>query len=156
MTKQDMTSRETWSAADWLRHAAAALRRMVTDGPAQWGDPDAGRGDAQRRPVLEDMPTRTAFPAARPPSIGDPMPAGLRDPMRDFEDAARSARPRAPAARWMPIVSPVIAEPLAAMLDALADGAEKTVQAGGSVAEDPYQSAVDVARLIVDATAASD
>ncbi|MFC5993756.1 hypothetical protein ACFQE5_05955 [Pseudonocardia hispaniensis] len=152
MTKQDMTSRETWSATEWLRRAAEALRRIPDDGPPHRREPDVC-GDAGRATVLDEMPRRTVFPAGRPLSTGDPMSAGLRDPMRQFEDAARAARPPVPAfAGWVPIVSPVLAEPLAAMLDSLAEGAERTIRAGGSVTEDPYRSAVDVARLIVEAS----
>jgi hypothetical protein len=150
---------EVRSTAEWLRRAADVLRRIAHDatpGPWRWGDPAAAIGMLeQHRTTLERSPMNTTFPAVRRrDDEGEPVLPGLRDPLDLFEDAVNAISPRAPAnARWISVFTPSIAEPLASLLEALASNAEQITDAGGSVATEPYLSAVVLARRIVEAAA---
>ncbi|MCW2721348.1 hypothetical protein [Pseudonocardia sp.] len=54
-------------------------------------------------------------------------------------------------ARWITVLSPSVAEPLATLLESLAQNAEQTLKAGGSADQEPYLSAVVLAKRIVEA-----
>jgi hypothetical protein len=70
-----------------------------------------------------------------------------------FEDAVDAVSPRVRAnARWITVLTPSIAEPLASLLEALAESAKQIINAGGSVDEEPYLSAVVLAKRIVEAS----
>lgn len=158
MIDRDATPEEVWSAADWLHRAAEVLRRNAHDatpGPWRWGDPAATVGVLERhRTTLERSPMNTTFPAVRRRDDDrEPVLPGLRDPLDLFEDAVGSISPRVHAnARWIAILSPSIAEPLASLLEALAENAEQVIDAGGSVDKEPYLSAVVLAKRIVEAS----
>jgi hypothetical protein len=158
MTDQDAMREEARSAADWLHHAAEVLRRIAHDatpGPWRWGDPAATVGVLERhRTTLERSPMHGAFPAVRwRDDEGEPVLPGLRDPLDLFEDAVNAVPPRVRAnARWITVLTPSIAEPLASLLEALAGNAEQIINAGGSVDEEPYLSAVVLAKRIVEAS----
>ncbi|WP_214367649.1 hypothetical protein [Pseudonocardia sp. H11422] len=157
MTDRNAGPRDVWSAADWLRHAAEVLRRIARDttpGPWRWGDRDVAGGALERhRTTLEHAPMHAAFPAVRRrDDEGEAVLPGLRDPLDLFGDPLDSIYPHLHAnARWITVLSPSIAEPLAALLDSLAESAEQTLKAGGSTDREPYLSAVALAKLIVEA-----
>ena len=159
MNERAATSPDRRSAADLLRQAAETLRRAArnaTPGPWRWGDPDVGGGALEQyRSTLEHLTAPTPFPAIRrTQAVSEPVLPGLRDPLEVFEDALQPTHPRVPAnARWITLVSPLIAEPLATLLHSLAQHLEVTIQAGGSADDEPYRSAVAVAKIIVGAQA---
>jgi hypothetical protein len=157
MTDRNVMPEQARSTADWLRHAAEVLRRIshdATPGPWRWGDPAATVGMLEQdRITLERSPMHTAFPAVRRrDDDAEPVLPALRDPLDLFEDAVNAVSPRVHAnARWMTVLTPSIAEPLASLLEALASNAEQITDAGGSVATEPYLSAVALAKRIVEA-----
>lgn len=161
MTERPVAPSHQCSAPDWLRRAADTLRqaaRDATPGPWRGGDPNVGAAGLERyRTTVEHFATPTAFPAVRPTrSPGEPVLPGLRDPLETFEGALRPVPSRVPInARWIAMVSPLIAGPLATVLHSLAEHLEVTIQAGGSAEEEPYRSAVTLAKIIVAATADS-
>jgi hypothetical protein len=134
-----------------LRQAAETLwqpAREATPGPWRWGDPDVGGGGLEQyRSTLENFPGPIPFsPIRQRQAAGKPVPPGLRDPLEIFEAALQPAHPRVPAnARWIALVSPLLAEPPAALLGSLAQRLEETMETGGSADDEPYPSAVDVA-----------
>jgi hypothetical protein len=136
-----------------LRQAA----REATPGPWRWGDPNVGGGGLEQyRSTLEHFPVSTPFPAIRQrQTTGEPVLPGLRDPLEVFEDALQpTTHPRVPAnARWIALVSPLLAEPLATLLHSLSQRLEETIETGGSADDEPYRSAVAVAKVIVGAAA---
>jgi hypothetical protein len=151
------TPDDTWSAVDWLRHASMVLRRLArhtTPGPWRWGDTDVTEGSLERRrATLERSPMHPRFPAIRRrDDNAEAVLPGLRDPLDLFEDSLGSIYPHAKAnALWLTVVNPSIAEPLATVLDSLAQDAEQTLKAGGSVDQEPYRSAVALAKTIIEA-----
>ena len=157
MTNWDATPRDAWNAVDWLHHASEVLRRMAqeaTPGPWRWGDRDVAGGALERhRTTLERAPMHAAFPAIRrQDDDGEAVLPGLRDPLDLFEDSLNSINPHVHAnALWVTILSPSIAEPLASLLDSLAESADQTLKAGGSVDQEPYLSAVALAMRIIEA-----
>jgi hypothetical protein len=83
---------------------------------------------------------------------GEAVLPGLKDPLDLFGDPVESIYPHVHAnARWITVLTPSIAERLAALLDSLAQNAEQTLKAGGSVDQEPYLSAVALAKRIVEA-----
>ncbi|NMH97063.1 hypothetical protein [Pseudonocardia acidicola] len=156
MIDPNVTPQDTWTAADWLHQAAEVLRRIArnaTPGPWRWGDRDVDGGVLERhRTTLEHVPVPAAFPAVRPRhDEGEGVLPGLKDPLDEF-DAVDSIYPHVHAnARWITILTPSIAESLAALLDSLAEDAEQTLKAGGSIDHEPYRSAVTLAKQIVEA-----
>jgi hypothetical protein len=157
MTNPNPTPDDTWSAVDWLRHASMVLRRLArhtTPGPWRWGDTDVTEGSLERRrATLERSPMHPRFPAIRRrDDNAEAVLPGLRDPLDLFEDSLGSIYPHAKAnALWLTVVNPSIAEPLATVLDSLAQDAEQTLKAGGSVDQEPYRSAVALAKTIIEA-----
>jgi hypothetical protein len=157
MTDRNAIPEEEGSASYWLHRAAEVLRRIAHDatpGPWRWGDPATTVGMPERhRTTLERSPMNTAFPAVRRrDDDGEPVLPGLRDPLDLFEDAVGSISPRVHAnARWITVLTPSIAEPLASLLEALARNAEQIIDAGGSLDKEPYLSAVVLAKRIVEA-----
>jgi hypothetical protein len=157
MTDPNLTPDDTWSAVDWLRHASVVLRRLArhaTPGPWRWGDRDVTEGNLERRrTTLERSPMHPRFPAVRRRDDNtEAVLPGLSDPLDLFEDALDSIYPHAKAnALWLTVVNPSIAEPLATLLDSLAQDAEQTLKAGGSVDQEPYRSAVALAKTIIEA-----
>jgi hypothetical protein len=157
MIDRDTTPQDAWSAADWLHQAAEVLRRIArnaTPGPWRWGDRDVAGGALERhRTTLEHVPVPTAFPAVRPRhGEGEAVLPGLKDPLDLFGDPVESIYPHVHEnARWITVLTPSIAEPLATLLDSLAQNAEQTLKAGGSVDQEPYLSAVVLAKRIVEA-----
>ncbi|MHA6793927.1 hypothetical protein ACVGVM_10535 [Pseudonocardia bannensis] len=156
MIDRNTTPRDAWNAADWLRQAAEVLRRIARDatpGPWRWGDPDVAGGALERhRTRLEHLPA-PVFPAVRPPEhTGEAVLPGLKDPLDRFGDPVESIQPRVRAnAHWITVVTPAVAEPLASLLDALAESAEQIIEAGGPIDREPYLSAVVLAQRIVEA-----
>jgi hypothetical protein len=157
MTDRNAMPGDARSAADWLHHAAEVLRRIAHDatpGPWRWGDPAATIGVLERqRTTLERSPMNTTFPAVRRrDDDGEPVLPGLRDPLDLFEEAVDATSPRVHAnARWITVLTPSIAEPLASLLEALARNAEQIIDAGGSLDKEPYLSALVLAKRIVEA-----
>jgi hypothetical protein len=139
-----------------LRHASSLLRRIArytTPGPWRWGDRDVAPGALeQHRSALERAPRHAAFPAIRRLDPGgEAVLPGLRDPL-DLVDPLDSIYPHAHGnARWISVLNPSIAESLAALLDSLADSADQTLKAGGSVEHEPYLAAVALAKQIIEA-----
>jgi len=157
MANRNVTPDDAWGAVDWLRHASVVLRRLArhaTPGPWRWGDRDVAEGNLERRrTTLERSPIHPGFPAIRMrDDDAEVVLPGLSDPLDLFEDALDSIYPHAKAnARWLTVVNPSIAEPLATLLDFLARDAEQTLKAGGSVDQEPYRSAVALAKTIIEA-----
>ena len=155
MTDRNSKPRHMWSVSDWLRGAADVLRRTArnaTPGPWRWGDWRARPGTLeQNRTRLERSPAHGAFPTIRQRvDVGEAVLPGLEDPLDAFEEELGRVSPRANAnARWMTLLTPSAAEPLASLLDSLAQSAEQITQAGGSVDDEPYRSAEALAKLIV-------
>ena len=156
MTERNSKPRHMWSVSDWLRGAADVLRRTArsaTPGPWRWGDWRARPGTLeQNRTRLERSPAHGAFPTIRQRvDVGEAVLPGLEDPLDAFEEELGRVSPRANAnAHWITLLTPSAAEPLASLLDSLAQSAEQITQAGGSVDdEQPYRSAVALAKLIV-------
>jgi hypothetical protein len=158
MTGQHTKPQHTWSTVDWLREAAGLLRRAArhaTPGPWRWSDRRAAPGTLERTPtMLEHSPVHRGFPSVRrPDEAGEAVLPGLEDPLDLFEKQIDTGRPRVNAnARWITLLTPSVAQPLASLLDSLADSAEKVIRTGGSVDHEPYLSAVTLAKLIVNAT----
>jgi hypothetical protein len=157
MIDRDATRRDAWSAADWLHQAAELLRqilRYATPGPGRWGDRTVAAGaQGRRRTTLGDLPAPAGFPAVRPRRVeGEAVLPGLREPLDLFGDPVESVQPRVHAdASWITVLSPSLAEPLAALLDSLARNAEQTLNSGGSAEQEPYLCAVVLAKRIVEA-----
>jgi hypothetical protein len=157
MTDRNDPSRDGWTAADWLRHAAELLRRIAahaTPGPWRWGDRDVAGGALERhRTTLEHAPIHATFPTIRQrDDHGEAVLPGLRDPLDLLANPLESIYPHMHAnALWITVFNPSIAEPLAALLDSLADSAEQILKAGGSVDHEPYLSAVTLAKRIIEA-----
>ena len=155
MTERNSKPRHMWSVSDWLRGAADVLRRTArnaTPGPWRWGDWRARPGTLeQNRTRLERSPAHGAFPTIRQRvDVGEAVLPGLEDPLDAFEEELARVYPHANAnARWVTLLTPSAAEPLASLLDSLAQSAEQITQAGGSVDDEPYRSAVALAKLIV-------
>ena len=155
MTDRNSKPRHMRSVSDWLRGAADVLRRTArnaTPGPWRWGDWRARPGTLeQNRTRLERSPAHGAFPTIRQRvDVGEAVLPGLEDPLDAFGEELGRVSPRANAnARWMTLLTPSAAEPLASLLDSLAQSAEQITQAGGSVDDEPFRSAMALAKLIV-------
>jgi hypothetical protein len=142
-------------AAEVLRWTAAAEAR----GPWRWADPDPEAGAAERldRPTSpKDMP---AFPArhAAPPDPGALLPGELDltdeagwPGRRVVPDPLAGDPPARPGVHGVPPVGPAVATPLAELLDALARHLPVAVDAGGSLDDEPFRSALRLATAIVD------
>jgi hypothetical protein len=159
MNERPATSPNGHSAADLLRRAAEMLRQAAREAPPglwRWGDPDVdGGGLEQYRSTLEHLPGSTPFPAvSQTQAAGEPVLPRLRDPLEDFEEALQPTHSHVPAnARCIALVSPLLAEPLATLLHSLSQRLEETIETGGSADDEPYRSAVAVAKVIVGAAA---
>ncbi|MFC4944988.1 hypothetical protein [Pseudonocardia sp. GCM10023141] len=145
-------------ADEQLHRAAETLRRAVAGrarGPWRWSDPDPDAGAAERIGRPTSMKDLTAFPrtAARP----DPGSSG-REPMDALDRAIAGDAPGPPVRRGAHpgaggSIGPSVAASLAALLDALAGTLVAAVDAGGSLDDEPYRSALRLAAVIGDGTA---
>jgi hypothetical protein len=116
---------ETRTTVDWLREAAEVVRRF-----ARHATPIPSWWGDKALPSVEEL-----------------VPGSARDPLDDlFEDPQNS--------RWT-VLARSVAEPLAALLDALAQSAERTLAAGGSISGEPYRSALALAKRVIEAAESS-
>jgi len=112
-------------AAQLLRAAAEELRRscrLVPRGPWRWGDPDVGDG-----PDSDPVPRHELWPhppGQRPNPLEERPPLGHRDP---FGPSPSEWPPLHPGVHQPHShqLDPEVAEPLAALLDVLAERLER-------------------------------
>ncbi|MBW0096976.1 hypothetical protein I4I73_13360 [Pseudonocardia sp. KRD-184] len=143
-------------AGEQLHRAAELLRRTAAGrarGPWRWADPDpeAGAAELLDRPTsLKDLPfppRPTVHPGLREPGAdvwvggpsGDPTADRVRDPA--------VPGPRGPGSGAA--IDPVLAGPLADLLDALGRQVAEVVDAGGSLRDEPFRSALRLAGAVV-------
>lgn len=110
-----------------LRAAAQVLRRRTRElprGPWRWGDPDVG-DESATGPTPPYEPRPVLPPHRWPNPLDEPAPLGHRDPFAPFpDDVPPPLRPRT-RPRPPTVLDPGVAEPLAALLNLLAEQVER-------------------------------
>lgn len=132
-------------ACGQLHRAAEVLRRTApgeTRGPWRWADPDpeAGAGERLDRPTsLKDLVPFSGAYAGDGVDVDDPVRWPGRPP------TPQASHPAVP-------VDPAVAVPLAELLDALSREVAVAIDAGGSLADEPFRSALRLADVIIDSS----